>query len=115
MSEHEARRGALLRIYIGEADRHAGRPLHQWLLQAAHEAGLAGATVLRGLEGYGASRHLHQASILRLAEDLPLVVEFVDEEARLRAFLPRLAGAVKGPVTLERVELHGPAAAPPEA
>jgi PII-like signaling protein len=107
------RPGALLRIYIGEGDRHAGRPLHQWLLAAAHEAGLAGATVLRGLAGYGASRRLHQASILRLAEDLPLVVEIVDEEARLRAFLVQLEGVVKGPITLERVELHGPAAAPP--
>lgn len=109
------RPGALLRIYIGEADRHAGRPLHQWLLAAAHEAGLAGATVLRGLEGYGASRHLHHASILRLAEDLPLVVEIVDEEARLRAFLPRLAGVVQGPITLERVELHGPTPPAPPA
>ena len=72
---------------------------------AAHAAGLAGATVLRGFAGYGASRRLHHAGILRLAEDLPLVVEIVDEEARLRAFLPQLAGVVKGPITLERVEL----------
>lgn len=110
MSEREPRRGALLRIYIGEGDRHAGHPLHQWLLQAAHAAGLAGGTVLRGFAGYGASRRLHHAGILRLAEDLPLVVEIVDEEARLRAFLPQLAGVVKGPITLERVELIEPAA-----
>ncbi|MCB1162838.1 MAG: DUF190 domain-containing protein [Candidatus Krumholzibacteriia bacterium] len=100
------RQGALLRIFIGESDRHAGKPLHRWLVEAAHAHGLAGATVLRGLEGFGAGGRVHRASILRLSEDLPLVVEIVDAEERIRSFLPRLDGVLRqGLVTVERVEI----------
>lgn len=100
----ETTHGALLRIYIGESAREGGHPLSHWILNAAMEAGLAGATVLRGVAGYGGTQQLHRAGILRLSEDLPLVVEIVDTEAKIEAFLPRLE-TVKDDalITLERV------------
>ncbi len=96
----------LLRIFIGESDRAEGKPLYEAIVLAAREAGLAGATVLRGLEGFGARSRIHTARILRLSEDLPIVVEIVDSEARIAAFLPRLDAMVsEGLVTLERVQV----------
>jgi hypothetical protein len=96
----------LLRIFIGESDRSAGKPLYEAIVLAAREAGLAGATVLRGLEGFGARSRIHTARILRLSEDLPIVVEIVDSEERIAAFLPRLDAMVtEGLVTLERVQV----------
>jgi len=96
----------LLRIYIGESDRVAGLPLYEWIVQRARARGLAGATVLRGIEGFGAASRIHRASILRLSEDLPIVVELVDSREAIEAFLaelePHLGG---GMVTLERVEV----------
>jgi len=96
----------LLRVYIGESDRVAGMPLYEWIVQQARERGLAGATVLRGIEGYGAHSRIHRASILRLSEDLPIVVELVDGREAIEAFLaelePHLGG---GMVTLERVDV----------
>ncbi|MDY7094733.1 MAG: DUF190 domain-containing protein [Acidobacteriota bacterium] len=98
--------GVLLRIFIGESDRWQGQPLYQVLVRRAREEGLAGATVLRGLEGFGANSRLHSANILRLSQDLPLVVEIVDEEEKVRAFLPQIDELVgEGLVTLERVEV----------
>ena len=70
--------GQLLRIFVGESDKHDGKPLYEWLVLKAREQGLAGATVLRGIEGFGAHSRLHTAKILRLSEDLPIVVELVD-------------------------------------
>ncbi len=102
--------GALLRIFIGEDDRYDHRPLYEWLVLKAREAGLAGATVLRGIMGYGSSsRRIHTAKLLRLSEDLPVVVEIVDTEARLEAFLDEISDAIQeGLVTLEkaRVKLY---------
>jgi uncharacterized protein len=96
----------LLRIFIGESDRHEGRPLHETIVLAARERGLAGATVLRGGMGYGRSSRLHTTKILRLSEDLPLVIEIVDSEERIRGFLPMLEGMMgSGLVTLEKVEV----------
>jgi hypothetical protein len=96
----------LLRIFIGESDRAEGRPLYETIVLAAREAGLAGATVLRGLEGFGARSRIHTARILRLSEDLPIVVEIVDREERIAAFLPRLDAMVtEGLVTLETVHV----------
>jgi hypothetical protein len=96
----------LLRIFIGESDRSAGKPLYEAIVLAAREAGLAGATVLRGLEGFGARSRIHTARILRLSEDLPIVVEIVDSEDQIAAFLPRLDAMVtEGLVTLERVQV----------
>ncbi len=102
---------ALLRLYTHEAAREDGHPLYEAVVLKAREAGLAGATVLRGPMGYGAAAHLRNANIIDLAADLPLVIEIVDAEAALRAFLPTLA-AMKdvGLVTLEKVEVvHAPA------
>ena len=99
----------LLRIFISEADRHQGHPLYEAIVLAAREQGLAGATVLRGVLGYGAHSHLHTSKVLALSEDLPLVVEIVDHEERLQTFLPWLEAAVgEGLVTLEPLQiLHG--------
>ena len=94
----------LLRIFLGEADRHDGRPLFEAIVRAAREAHLAGATVLRGPLGFGRSSRLHTAKILRLSENLPIVIEIVDAEAKIRAFLPRLEAMMgSGLVTLEKV------------
>jgi PII-like signaling protein len=99
--------GQLLRIYIGESDKHQGMPLYSWLVRRAREAGLAGATVLRGLEGFGASSRVHTAKILRLSTDLPLVVEIVDKDERIEAFLPLVDEAIQdGLVTLEKVKIR---------
>jgi uncharacterized protein len=97
----------LLRIFIGENDRHQQRPLYEAIVLAARERGLAGATVIRGPMGYGASSRLHTAKILRLSEDLPLVIEIVDSEERIKAFLPVLETMMtaSGLVTLEKVQV----------
>ncbi len=101
------KKGKLLRIFIGENDRHEGLPLYEWIVRQARENGLAGATVLRGLEGYGAHSRLHKAKILRLSNDLPLVVEIVDTEEKIQSFLPLIDDAVaEGLATVERVEVH---------
>lgn len=99
--------GYLLRIFIGESDRHEGKPLYEWLVLKAREAGLAGATVLRGIEGFGAHSRLHTARILRLSEDLPIVLEFVDSLEKIEAFMPVVDGAIgEGLATLERVQVR---------
>ncbi|MEZ0470121.1 DUF190 domain-containing protein [Luteimonas salinilitoris] len=96
----------LLRIFLGESDQHAGRPLYEAIVLAARERHLAGATVLRGTMGFGRSSRLHTAKILRLSDDLPIVVEIVDAEARIRDFLPALEGMLGGClVTLEKVQV----------
>lgn len=96
----------LLRIFIGESDRFEGRPLYEAIVLQAREAGLAGATVLRSPMGYGANSRLHTAKILRLSNDLPMIVEIVDEEEKINAFLPvldRMMGG--GLVTLEKIRV----------
>lgn len=99
--------GHLLRIFLGESDRHEGLPLYEWIVRKAREEGLAGATVLRGLEGFGAHSRIHTAKILRLSTDLPIVVEIVDTREKIEAFLPRIDGAIReGLATLERVEVR---------
>ena len=98
--------GKLLRIFIGESDTWHGRPLYQAIVQRVREEGLAGATVLRGIEGFGAKSHLHTARILRLSEDLPIVIEIVDTAENVDRVLPLLDEMVsEGMVTLERVEV----------
>lgn len=95
-----------LRIYIGEADRWEGRPLYEAIVVRLRERGLAGATVIRGIEGFGKNAHLHTAKILRLSEDLPVVVDVVDSEAAIRAILPELDAMVgDGLITVEPVEV----------
>jgi PII-like signaling protein len=96
----------LLRIFIGENDRFGGSPLHEAIVLKAREIHLAGATVLRGPMGFGASSRLHTTKILRLSEDLPLVIEIVDAEDRINSFLPVLDGMMtSGLVTLEKVQV----------
>ena len=98
--------GMLLRVFIGENDRWHGKPLYEALVLKAREAGLAGATVVRGVEGFGAHSRLHSAKVLRLSEDLPLVIEIVDREERIREFLPTCDAMIgEGLITLERVEV----------
>ncbi len=99
--------GTLLRIFVGESDKCQGRPLYEWIVRKAREQGLAGATVLRGLEGFGAHSRLHTAKILRLSTDLPIVVEIVDTEEKIQAFLPAIDDAIgEGLATLEKVEVR---------
>lgn len=101
-----ARECELLRIFIGESDRFDGRPLYEAIVLLARQRGLAGATVLRGIEGFGADSRMHTARILRLSEDLPIVVEIVDEPDKIAAFLPELDRMVtEGMVTLEKVHV----------
>lgn len=95
-----------LRIYTGENDKHQGRPLYEVLLEEARRRGLAGATVLRAVAGFGANSRVHTATILRLSEDLPLIVEIVDQAERIEAFLPFLDLVMKeGLVTRESVNV----------
>lgn len=96
----------LLRIFIGENDRFEGSPLHEAIVLKARELHLAGATVLRGPMGYGQSSRLHTAKILRLSEDLPLVIEIVDGEDNINRFLPQLDQMMtSGLITLEKVQV----------
>lgn len=100
------RNAMLLRIFIGEDDRHGHQPLYEAIVMKARELHLAGATVLRGPMGFGHSSRLHTTKILRLSEDLPFVIEIVDSEEKINAFLPALDGMmVSGLVTLEKVQV----------
>ena len=98
--------GKLLRIFIGESDTWHGRPLYEAIVARVRQEGLAGATVLRGIEGFGAHSRIHSSRILRLSEDLPVVVEIVDTSENVDRVLPLLDEMVtEGMVTLERVEV----------
>ncbi|MEH2611002.1 DUF190 domain-containing protein [Bradyrhizobium sp. AZCC 1693] len=98
----------LLRIFIGEDDKFGGSPLYEAIVLKARELHLAGATVLRGPMGFGASSRLHTTKILRLSEDLPLVIEIVDSEDKINGFLPTLDNMMasgSGLITLEKVQV----------
>ncbi len=96
----------LLRIFIGETTKLGQRPLYEVIVEEARKRGLAGATVTRGIMGFGKNSRIHTAKILRLSEDLPLVIEIVDRPERIAAFLPDLDGMIgKGMVTLEKVRV----------
>jgi hypothetical protein len=98
--------GERLTIFVGETDQHRHKPLYTEIVHRAHAAGLAGATVVRGLEGYGASRHIHTTRILSLSEDLPVVVIIIDTPERIDAFLPALDELItEGLVVRESVEI----------
>ncbi len=100
------RQAKLLRIFIGESDKHKGRPLYEVIVEEARRRHLAGATVLRGTLGFGAHSRIHSAKLLRLSEDLPMVIEIVDEEEKINEFLPDLDPLIgEGLVTLEKVEV----------
>jgi uncharacterized protein len=96
--------GTLVRIFVGESDRYGHHPLYEAIVLKAREAGLAGATVLRGAMGFGRHSVLHTAKVLRLSEDLPMVIEIVDLQEKIEGFLPKLNEMVEeGMVTLEKV------------
>lgn len=98
----------LLRIFIGESDKHSGKPLYEWIVIQARQQGLAGATVLRGMMGFGAnSRVIHTFKIERLSEDLPIVIEIVDTREKLEGFLALVESEIHaGLATLEKVQVH---------
>jgi hypothetical protein len=98
--------GKLLRIFVGESDRWEGQPLFEAIVRKVREAGGAGATVLRGIEGFGAHSRIHTTRILRLSEDLPVVIEIVDRAERIDALLPVLDEMIgEGMITVERVHV----------
>jgi uncharacterized protein len=98
--------GYLLRIFVGESDHHGHHPLYEAIVLKAREQGLAGATVLRGVMGFGKHSVLHTAKILRLSEDLPMVIEIVDSREKIDEFLPLLSEMISdGMMTLERVKV----------
>jgi PII-like signaling protein len=100
-------KGQLLRIFIGEDDKHERLPLYEWIVRKARKQGLAGATVLRGLEGFGARSHLHTSRILRLSSDLPIIIEIVDTPDKIEAFLPIVDEAIQdGLATVEAVQIR---------
>ncbi len=95
-----------LTVFVGESDQHAHKPLYTEIVHRAHAAGMAGATVVRGIEGFGASNHLHTTRILRLSEDLPVVIVIVDAAEKIDAFLPELDELIgEGLVVREPVEV----------
>jgi hypothetical protein len=99
--------GCLLRVFIGEDDKHDGKPLYEWLVLRARERGLAGATVVRGIMGFGAHSRLHTFKIERLSLDLPIVVEIVDTRAKLEAFLAEIDPLIhEGLATLEKADVR---------
>src|SRR5438552_8207569 len=106
--------GCLLRIFIGEGDRWHGKPAYEAIVLAAREAGLAGATVFKGAMGFGAHSRLHTMKILRLSEDLPILIEIVDAEEKIEAFIAQIDQIVtEGLITMERVRVIKYRADPP--
>jgi len=99
--------GCLLRIFIGESEKVDGKPLYQQLVEKARTHGLAGATVWRGMMGYGANSCIHTSKILRLSQDLPVIVEIVDAREKLETFLAEIDSMIKGGLaTLEKAQVH---------
>jgi len=99
-------KGNLLRIFIGESDSHNGIPLYEWIVNKARENGLAGSTVIRGIEGFGAHSRIHTTKILRLSEDLPIIIEIIDTLEKIENFLPQIDESIhEGLATLEKVDI----------
>ena len=102
-----ADKGKLLRIYVAEADKHGGLPVYEWIVQQARDFNMAGATVLRGMEGFGAKQHMHTAKVLRLAQDLPVVVEIVDTDYNIARFLDLIDEVLQSGLTVvSDVQIH---------
>ena len=99
--------GQLLRIFIGETNKHGRIPLYEWIVKQARSKGMAGATVLRGIQGFGANSLIHTTKILRLSEDLPVIVEIIDTEAKIESFLQEIDQAItEGIVTVEKARVR---------
>ena len=98
--------GKLLRIFVGEADKWNGKPLYEEIVLLAKKEGMAGATAIKGFMGFGCKSHMHTANLLRLSEDLPIVIEIVDSEDKISQFIPQLDKMVKeGLITLEKANV----------
>ena len=98
--------GKLLRVFVGEADKWKGRPLYEEIVSLAREKGMAGATAIKGCLGFGCKSHMHSAKVLRLSEDLPVIIEIVDSEDKIAQFIPDLDDMVKeGLITLEKADV----------
>jgi PII-like signaling protein len=107
--------GLLVRVFLGESDTWHGKPLYEAIVERVRAEGIAGATVLRGIEGFGANSRLHTSRILRLSADLPIVVEIVDLPDRIEAILPLLDEMIpEGLITLEKVRVIASRAGPPD-
>lgn len=103
----QERKGKLLRVYAGENDRYGDLPLYEWVVRQAHQRGIAGATVIHGSEGFGATHRIHTTRVLRLSTDLPIVVELIDTTEKIDDFLPVLDGVlVGGLVVVQDVQLR---------
>lgn len=101
------RDGYALKVYVGERDKHGHVPLYEWIIQQAREQGLAGATAFRGIEGFGAHSQVHTTKILRLTDDLPILIEIIDTKEKIESFLPILDKAMpEGLATLQTVEIR---------
>ncbi len=99
--------GSLLRIFIGESDKHDGKPLYEWIVVQARAQGLAGATAWRGMIGFGGHSRIHTFKIERLSEDLPVIIEIVDTRDKLEKFLTQIDQAIpEGLATMERAEVR---------
>jgi PII-like signaling protein len=99
--------GYLLRIFIGESDKKESIPLYEWIVRRAKQEKLAGATVLRGIESFGASSHIHTAKILQLSTDLPIIIEIIDTIEKIEQFMPILDEVISGGLTtLEKVQIR---------
>ncbi|MCF8069846.1 MAG: DUF190 domain-containing protein [Desulfobacterales bacterium] len=99
--------GQLLRIFTGESERFEGKPLYEWIVIKAKEKGLAGATVIRGIMGFGANSRIHTTKILRLSEDLPIIIELVDTHEKLKTFLDSIDNVIsEGLATLEKAHIQ---------
>jgi PII-like signaling protein len=101
------KKGCLLRILVGESDRCDGKPLYEWIVLKAREEKLAGATVFRGMMGFGANSRIHSSKILRLSQDLPVLIEIVDARPKLEQFLESIKDVMQGGLaTLEKADVH---------
>jgi len=98
--------GQLLRIFIGESDKHEGKPLYEWLIRTAKQNGLAGATVIRAMQGFGAHSQIHTAKILDISTDLPIIIEIVDGPEKIESFLSQVEPIIQGGIaTLEEIQI----------
>lgn len=95
--------GCLVRIFIGETDKKDGIPLYEWIVKQAKTAGISGATVLRGIEGYGNHSQIHTAKILQLSTELPIIIELIDTPEKINAFVPLLETTLEGGLITEEI------------
>lgn len=102
----QVEKGLRLRLYMGESDRHGAQPLHEWLVKEGHKQGIAGCTVVRGIQGYGKHHQIHTANVLVLSAELPLIVEFIDTENNINNFLSHIDREVThGYATIDDVQV----------